>query len=295
MSAELLSIISTIVNLLLTAAKLFAGIFTGSASLIAEAIHSGLDVVSSFVTFFGIKTAKKPKDKKHPYGHYRAEVIAGAAVTVLLAASAVWIIYEGVSGLLHEHHVSFSIWGVILMIVSVILNEIAARMKFKIGNVTQSISLIADGEHSRADVISSAGVLIALILVRYISWIDAAVAVLVGAYILYESFELAKEALDSLLDSANPPVEKEIVKILENEKVKARNLTTRRLGAVTVAQITILLSHELKLEEATQIAKKLEKRLIKEVEELHQIAVLIESHDLKATLTPEYKDEVSVN
>jgi len=118
MNQEKVSIISTIVNFILAIFKLIAGLMVGSVALIADAIHSGLDVFSSFVTFLGIKTAKKPVDEKHPYGFYRAETLAGLMVALLLALSAIWIIYEGISRFLKLEPVTFTLWAIGLMIVS---------------------------------------------------------------------------------------------------------------------------------------------------------------------------------
>jgi cation diffusion facilitator family transporter len=80
-----ISIISIIVNLFLAIGKLIAGFFSASTALIADGIHSGLDVLSSFIAYFGIKIANKQADEKHPYGHHTAETLAGLAVAVLLS------------------------------------------------------------------------------------------------------------------------------------------------------------------------------------------------------------------
>ena len=167
MNQEKVSLLSTIVNFLLAAAKLGAGILINSVALVADAIHSALDIFSSFITFLGIRVAKKPVDDKHPYGFYRAESLAGFIVTLFLFFSAVWIIWEGINRFLKLEAVTFSIWAIGLMVISIILNEVMARLKFYYGRKYESLSLVADAEHSRADVLSSLGVLMGLILVRY--------------------------------------------------------------------------------------------------------------------------------
>ena len=167
MNTQKVSIISTIVNLAFTVLKLVLGFLINSAALIADAIHSGLDVFSSFVTFLGIKSSKKPVDEKYPYGYYRTESLAGFVVTILLAITAVWILYEGISRFFVDERVEFSIWAIILMIASVIINGVMANIKFHYGHKEQSLSMVADAEHSRADAISSLGVLIGLILVKF--------------------------------------------------------------------------------------------------------------------------------
>ena len=156
MNQEKVSILSTFVNFGLAVSKLFFGLAIGSTALIADGVHSGLDIFSSFGTYLGIRFAKKPVDEKHPYGHYRAETLAGLFVTIFLAISAIWIIYEAIGKLYEEEQkVFFSIGAIILIIVTIIINEAMARLKFYYGRKHESISLVADAEHTRADVLSS--------------------------------------------------------------------------------------------------------------------------------------------
>ena len=279
MSAELTSIIATLVNVVLTVLKITAGILTGSAALLAEAIHSGLDILSSLITFIGIKTAQKPSDPKHPYGFYRAEVLAGTLVALLLGVSGVWIIYEGVVSYLGQDKPQYSYLAIGFMIVSIIANEVMARLKFKAGNEHESISLVADAEHSRADVISSAGVLLALILIPYISWIDSVVAVLVGIYIIYEAVQVGKEAVDSLIDISDPLIEQKIKDITKREGIKLNKVKTRRIGSAVFAEISISLDSNLNVSEASSITRKLEEILDGEISSIKQATITVESHD----------------
>ena len=190
MNQEKVSILSTFVNFGLAASKLFFGLVIGSTALIADGIHSGIDIVSSFGTYLGIKIAKKPVDEKHPYGHYRAETLAGLFITILLAITGVWIIYESIGKLFGEKQEAyFSIGAIILVVVTIIINETMARVKFHYGRKYKSLSLVADAEHTRADVLSSFGVLISLSLVKYFSPIDGIVAFLIGGYILFDQTE----------------------------------------------------------------------------------------------------------
>ena len=90
--------LSIFVNLILAVGKIFIGILATSASVLAEGIHSGMDVISSGISLIGIKISKKPVDKKHPYGHYKFEVMSGLIITVLLFFAGVWTIYESIKG-----------------------------------------------------------------------------------------------------------------------------------------------------------------------------------------------------
>ncbi len=284
MNKEKVSILSTIVNLLLTIAKLFFGFLINSTALIADGIHSGIDIISSFGTYLGIKAANKPVDKKHPYGHYRAESLAGLFVTLILAFSALGIIYEAVLKLFEKKQETFSIGAIIVVIITVIVNELMARLKFHYGQKEESLSLIADAEHSRADVLSSIGVLLPLIFGRKFPFLDSLVAFLIGGYILFESFKLGREITDSLLDVANEEIEERIRKICQKHKIDISEIKTRKIGSANFAEIKIKLPLNLKVEDAQKITETLETRLLNNIPELKQIVISIEGYQAKRTI-----------
>lgn len=284
MTQEKVSILSTFVNFGLSASKLFFGLTIGSAALVADGIHSGLDIFSSFGTYLGIRVARKPVDEKHPYGHYRAETLAGLFVTIFLALSAFWIIWEAVNKFFKKEEVLFSIGAIVLVVITIIINEAMARLKFYYGRKHESLSLIADAEHSRADVLSSFGVLISLFLVRYFAPIDGIIAFLIGGYILFESFKLGKEITDSLLDVANKNVEARIRKICQGHKIEISELKTRKIGAFNFAEIKIKLAPKLKVEDVQKITNTLEERLLKNIPELKQLFISIEAYQMARTV-----------
>ena len=281
MNQEKVSILSTFVNFGLAASKLFFGLVIGSTALIADGIHSGIDIVSSFGTYLGIKIAKKPVDEKHPYGHYRAETLAGLFITILLAITGVWIIYESIGKLFGEKQEAyFSIGAIILVVVTIIINETMTRVKFHYGRKYKSLSLVADAEHTRADVLSSFGVLISLSLVKYFSPIDGIVAFLIGGYILFESFKLGREITDSLLDVADKDVEKRIEKICQSHSIEISGLRTRKIGAFNFAEIKVKLPPKLKVEDVQKLTETLEERLLNNIPELKQVVISIEAYQM---------------
>jgi cation diffusion facilitator family transporter len=281
MNQEKISLISTLVNFLLTGAKLVIGLSINSVALIADAIHSGMDIFSSLVTFLGIKAAKKPVDEKHPYGYYRTESLAGLVVAILLGLSGVWIIYEGANRFLEMEPVVFSLWAIGLMVATIIINEVMARLKFHYGRKHESLSLVADAEHSRADVISSVGVLVSLVAVRYFVYADAFIALLIGLYILKETFGIGKEITDSLLDVANPELEVKIKEIVSAQKVEMADLKTRKIGGANFAELKIKLDPKLKLDRASELAKSLKNQLLDKLPQLKYVVISVESHEIK--------------
>lgn len=282
MKAQHISLISTFINLTLAILKLVVGLINSSIALIAEGLHSGLDVISSFISYLGIKTSEKPADKSHPYGYEKYEGIASFVIVILLFISGIWIFFEtGKTLFLKETSAQFSLWGIILMVISLIVNEIMARLKFRFGEQFSSLALIADAEHSRADVISSLGVIIGLFLIKFFPLADTILAVLVGFYIFFEAYNLSKEAIASLVDIANPQLEQEISHFLKTKGLVFEEIKTRKIGNNNFAEISLIFDPHLKIEEITSFIKNLEKELINQFPSLKQVSLLIKSHEIK--------------
>lgn len=289
MNQQSVSILAILVNVLLTLGKILLGVFLNLTSLVAEGVHSGLDIISSAVAYLGIKSAQKPVDEKHPYGHYRAESLAGFIIVVLLALSAVWILYEGVLQFMHPEKPIFSIWALILMGASGLINEVMARLKFYVGAKFSSPALIADGEHSRADVVASFGVLIGIFLIKFYNGADAIVAILVGLYILWEAWQLSREITDSLLDVADSEIEGLVRDELRKDNVEIGEIKSRKIGTGAIVDLKVNLDPNLKIDQASQLISKLEKSLLDKIEKLRAINIAVTTHDvsragLKASL-----------
>lgn len=279
MNQKSTSILAVLVNIGLTAGKVIIGLIFNLTALVAEGIHSGLDIVSSIVAYFGIKSAQKPVDETHPYGYYRAESLAGFIVIILLAGSAVWILFEGISGLFGEEEPILSVWALAIMAASAIINEIMARLKFKVGHKYSSAALIADGEHSRADVIASLGVLVGIVLIRFWASADAIIAILIGLYILWEAWLLGRKMTDSLLDVADLEIEEKIKEITEAQHIEVSDIKSRKMGTVTLADLKIKLDPKIKIAEAAKITKDLEAKLLQSISELKSINIAVASHE----------------
>jgi len=295
MDQEKISLISTGVNCGLGAAKLAVGVLINSIALIADGIHSTLDIFSSFVTFLGIKISKKPVNEKHPYGFYRAESLAGLLVTALLFLSGMWIVWEGIERFSKGNPVIFSFWAIILILTSIFLNEIMARLKFHYGRKFKSLALVADAEHSRADALSSVGVLAGFLLIKYYPFADAVLAILIGLYIAWESFKIGKEVTDSLLDVSNKEIEERIRKICSAHKIDISEMKTRKIGGASFAELKIKIDPTLTVEEANKITKILEERLLKNIAELKYIVISIQPHEIeRETILSQFGPKICV-
>jgi len=282
MNKESVSIFSIIANILLGISKLVVGLMINSTALVADGIHSATDFVSSLGVFIGIKIGKKPADIEHPYGHYAAETISGLGVVILLVLAGLWIMYDGVESILNKNIIQLSSIGIIVIVISIFLNEFMARLKLKYGRKEESLALIADAEHSRADAFSSIGVLAGLLIASlgsgYFLYADGLLAIFIGVYILKESYSLGREVIDNLIGIRDKKAEEIIKKYLQQKNISLTLLKTRKIGPVTSAEITIKLDARLKIEEAEGVSKKLQNDLLERIKNLKYVVVQIESH-----------------
>jgi len=279
---EKVAIISILANVILAGGKIAVGVFSGSAAILAEGVHSFMDIFSSAVGYIGIRISKKPSDQKHPYGHYKFEVLAGTIITIILLATGVGIIYEAYQSFLDPEKVKIGYLAFGIMIFSAAANEIMARLKIHYGKKENSISLLSDGFHSRVDVYASLAVFAGLFLTKYWIYTDSLLAFLIGAYIIKKSFSLGKEAVDSLLDvSAGEEIEEKIKTIAKTQNIEISSLKTQKKGLAVTANLEIELPNNLKVEEATKISKSLREELVKEIESLQYVAIQITSHEVE--------------
>ncbi len=274
--------ISILANMVLAIGKISVGIFSNSAAILASGVDSLVDIFSSAISYVGIKIAGKPADKKHPYGHYKFEVLSGVIITLIIFTTGVGIIYDAFQNIFRPEVVALNYLSFCVMIFSVLVNEIMSRLKIYYGKKESSVSLFSDGTHSKIDVYTSLAVLFGLFLTKYWIYADAFLALLIGIYIIKEAFSLGKEAIGSLLDvSAGPEVEGEIKKIIKDHGVEASVIKTQKKGSAITANLEIKLPSSLKVEEATKISENLRKELMEKINNLSYIAIQIKSHDVE--------------
>ena len=279
---EKIAKISILANVILAGGKITVGILSSSASVLAEGVHSLMDVFSSLISFFGIKISKKPADKEHPYGHFKFEVLAGFLITLILFGTGLGIIFEAYQKFKNPSLIKIPILALSVMIFSALINEIMARLKIYFGEKENSVALISDGVHSRVDVFASLAVFAGLILNKYWIYTDSVLAFLIGLYIIKESFSIGKEAIDSLLDvSAPSEVVEKIKEIAKSQGIEISDLKTQKKGSVFTTNLEINLPKNLNVDEATKISENLRERLMKEIKNLVYVAIQIKSHDVE--------------
>ena len=196
--------ISTTVNLVLFIFKLFIGLMTGAVSLIADAIHTLSDVITSLIVIWGFNQAKKPADMGHPYGHGRAEYIATLIISILLCVAGIEIIETAVHRIQNPILIISDWWMIIILGLTIIIKEITARYAEFLSSKIASGLLHADAWHHRTDAISSVLVLMALIAGNFgYPSIDGWAGLFVALILIYTGFDIARDSVDDLI--GKPP------------------------------------------------------------------------------------------
>ncbi len=206
--------ISVVLNTVLFGLKLWAGLFTGSIAIIADAWHTLTDSVSSVAVILSARLSSRPPDREHPFGHGRYELIAALSIAFLLFIIAYGFIKEAWERFNLREGVTYGAVAIVVTIISIVLKELLARYAFRLGNKTDSDVLRADGWHHRSDAISSAVILAGIFAGRHVWWIDSALAVIVGLLIGYAAWQIAMNAVNSILGQPiKPDMEESIRKI----------------------------------------------------------------------------------
>lgn len=196
---------SIAINACLAVVKVLTGIFGHSYALIADGIESVSDMFVSFMVLVGLKVAQKPADENHPYGHGRAEQLAGLFSALALLAAGVTIAWQSVHNIMHRH--SSPAWFTLpVLVVVIVVKECLSRYALKKGDETTSTALKGDAWHHRADAITSGaavvGISIALLGGDGFEMADD-VAALVGCLIIFmNGGHLLRDAVHENMDGA---------------------------------------------------------------------------------------------
>lgn len=190
-------------NTALSMIKAILGLSLGSISILADALHSASDIITSVVVLIGFKLAQRPPDEKHPYGHGRAETAAAFIIAILLMLAGLGFGKASFDRLINPVPVRGSLLVSFIIILSALFKEWIARFSIYLGKMINSNALIADAWHHRSDALSSILVAIAIVASTYgYFWLDALFGLLVSAFIIYTGLELANSSISVLMGEA---------------------------------------------------------------------------------------------
>lgn len=221
----LAGIVGIMCNILLSAAKMFVGIVSGSVSITADALNNLTDATSSIVTLVGFNLSKKPADDDHPFGHARFEYLSGLAVAAMILIIGFQLAKSSVEKILNPSHVGFSKALVAVMVISILGKLWLFLFNKKIGKKISSTSLAATADDARNDVITTAAVLVGAVIAEFSGlMLDGYIGAVVSLFIFISGIKTAKETISPLLGA---PADPELVRLISETML---NFDGRILG-----------------------------------------------------------------
>jgi len=257
--------ISVLVNSILFIFKLVICVMVGAVSVIADAVHTLSDVVSSIVVIWGFKQAEKPADVEHPYGHGRAEYIATLIIAILLCVAGIEFIEASIDRIQNPEQVVAEWWMILILMVTIILKEITARYAEFLSTKIASGTLHADAWHHRIDAISSILVVAAMIAGKYgYPVVDGWAGLGVALFLIYTGFEIAKDAVDDLI--GKPPASEEVEVIRQivmsvDGVLGAHDITIHSYGHDKFISVHVEIDADKSTAEAHDISEEVEHKL----------------------------------
>jgi cation diffusion facilitator family transporter len=263
--AATLSVVSNSALILL---KAIAASVTGSVSILTEAVHSSVDLVASIVAFGSVRKAGEPADETHRYGHEKIENLSAAIEGILILVGSAVIAFEAIRRLVVGGHLESIRLGWIVMGISLVANVVVSTVIARRARISGSPALAGDAAHLRTDALTSAAVLVGLVLVQTTGaqWVDSAVALAVACVILITGIRVLTTASQVLVDTSLPRTEiDEIRQVVEafapRGVVGYHELRTRKAGNRRYVDLHLQFQSGTSLEDAHRTAHEVQEEI----------------------------------
>ncbi|MCH5256501.1 MAG: cation transporter [Lachnospiraceae bacterium] len=279
-TAEKVSTVTILGNLILSLFKLVAGVVAHSNAMISDAIHSASDVFSTIVVIIGIKLASKEADKEHPYGHERLECVAAIILSMILFVTGACIGIEALKNIFSGSYSDLQVPGVLALIaaiVSIACKECMYWYTRYYAKKIDSSALLADAWHHRSDAFSSVGALIGIWGARIgFPVMDSFASLAIFIFIAKAAYDIFKDAVDKMVDhSCDEETEKQIYEcVMENKEVRGiDSLHTRIFGNKIYVDIEIKVDGSYTLKKSHEIAEEVHDNIEKSFPKIKHIMV----------------------
>ncbi|MBS0268248.1 MAG: cation transporter [Proteobacteria bacterium] len=277
--------INIAVALTVVTLKYIAYAVSGSVALFSDALESIVNVMTAVAAYSAIRLSAKPADADHPFGHYKAEFLAAMFEGAMIAVAAVLILIKAYSGLVNGVEFENPGLGLAINVLSTVINAGWAWAMIKRGRNWRSPALVADGQHLFTDVITSVGVVIALIVAILTGWtiLDPLIAAAVATHILFMGYNIATDSMSRLMDqAASPDIEGRIRGVIEangHGALEAHDIRTRQAGRALFIEFHLVVPGTMTVDDAHVICDRLEQ----------SIEQSIEGSEVVIHVEPEYK------
>jgi cation diffusion facilitator family transporter len=229
--------LSLVGGIFILAGKLVAYFLTGSTAVFSDALESVVNVVAAALVWYSVALAAEPADRNHPYGHGKVEFFSAGVEGTLIVVAAVWILFEAGRDLVRGPMLQRLDVGLLIVIGVTLLNAALGGYLLRVGRRTDSIALVADGQHLITDVVTSVGVVLGLGVVWLTGWalLDPLIAIAIALNVLRTGAGLLRRAVGGLMDEADVELLRRIIGALEARRaaswIDVHSLRAWRSGA----------------------------------------------------------------
>jgi len=272
-----------VLNWAVAGAKIVYGLLTRCSSMTADGFHSLSDGASNIAGLIGIALACRPSDRDHPYGHRKYETFFSLCIAGMLGIVCFQLIEEGIKRFRHPVTPQIDALSFVVMLATLTINILVMRYEYKKGKALQSDILISDSLHTKADILTSFSVIIALVMIKlgFPILLDPVVTIIIALFIAHAAFEIVKQSSKVLCDSAVIIDVKRITDIVLNvEGVKTcHKIRTRGRPDDIYVDLHVQVNPGMHVDKAHQISYKIEEAIKKNIPEVTDVVVHIEPAD----------------
>lgn len=280
-----ISRISILVNLLLSAGKLAAGLLAHSGAMISDAVHSASDVFSTLVVIVGVKLSGKESDREHPYGHERMECVAAILLSGILLATGLVIGWEGIQKILSERAElqAPGILAAAAALVSILVKELLFRYVRGFARKLDSTALMAEAWHHRSDALSSIGALAGILGARAgFPVLDPLASVVICVFIAKAAADIFRDAVDKMVDHSCDEETEDQIRLCAVEQPEVERidlLKTREFGNRIYIEMEIAVNGDLPLRQAHDAAERVHDEIERRFPKVKHIMIHVNPAD----------------
>ncbi|MGE0668868.1 MAG: cation diffusion facilitator family transporter [Sphingomonadales bacterium] len=251
----------------LIALKFAAGLYTGSVSILSSLVDSVLDLLASAVNLFAITQAMTPADRRHRFGHGKAEAIGSLIQAAVMAGSAAFVVFEAASRFVSPQPVRQPEAGIGVMLVSIAATAALVLYQRRVVRRTGSTAVSADSLHYTSDILTNLSVIAALAIAGYTGFTlaDPLFAIGIALYLGWSAWSIVRASFHVLMDQELPDTDRAVIKELilgQPGVLSLHDLRTRSSGANVFIQFHVEVDRSLSLLSAHEIADHVETVLL---------------------------------
>ena len=276
-STKLASIFGISGNILLMIIKGIVALLTGSQAMTADAFNSAGDIFSSLMTYIGNKISSKPSDEDHNLGHGKAEYIYSMLISISMILMAMLVLKDSFISLVKGKTYDFSVWLIVVCLTTIIVKLLLFIYTNKLYKKYNNLLVKANSkDHFNDMIITSVNLISCLLSLKGIYFLDGVVGIIISLWIMYTSIKLFIESYNVLMDkSISIETKNEVYEIIDRHKEikKVIHFNSTPVGYKYQISFTIYVDGNMSTFDSHNIANKLEKEIIKEIEEIYLVIV----------------------